>query len=229
MENAYRSITTLALKSQASNADFAGTISDATTPVLKFASVMGGPVTKGLSILGMGLLKLGVAAAKQADEQLKAFDELSKVGGSSIGSLQNVFKLTKAFNYTSSEASKFAALIAKNSQNIAMFGKGVTGGADVIGEIMSEFSAGTNSFREQFNSLGMGFEEQNAALMGYTTNQIRLGRARQLQEKGAAATFAEYLKNVEAVNRLTGADREKQESAMAKTMAKMEMVRAERV
>ena len=220
MDEAYKSITSLALNTQASTQDYASTIANATTPVLKFASLMGGPVTKGLSIFGQALIQWGLAAAKQADQQFKAFDQLAKVGGSSVGSLQELFELTKSFNYTSNELDKLGAVLTANSQNITLLGRGFTDGSKRIGKVMSQFSAGANSFREQFRSLGMAYESQNEALMGYATNEARMGRARQLQDKNAGATFAEYLKNVEAITRLTGADRAKQEAAQAKTLAK---------
>ncbi len=220
MDDAYKSIASLVANTQASTHDYASAMSSAATPVLKFASLMGGPVTKGLSFFGQALIQWGVAAAKQADQQFKAFDRLAKVGGSSIGSLRELYELTKSFNYTSNELDKLGDVLVANSDNIALLGKGFTDGSKGIGKVMSQFSAGADSFREQFRALGMAYESQNEALMGYAANEARLGRARQLQDKNAGATFAEYLKNVEAITRLTGADRAKQEAAQAKTLAK---------
>jgi murein DD-endopeptidase MepM/ murein hydrolase activator NlpD len=196
--------------------DFAENIQSSAKPMLDFVSAMGGPVTKGLVFFGGELLKLGVIAAKQAQKELDTYQQLSAAGVGAVGSLDGLRKLSHQLNYSTTTLGQFSNFLASNSKTLAMFGDGATEGAKVLGNIASDIEE--SGLRDKFYALGQGYEEQNKSLLNFALNETRMGRSRQLQEKGAAKAFEEFNKNLIISSRLTGQSVEKQQESANRAM-----------
>ena len=202
---------------------FAQATESSVTAVAKFAFTLGGPVAKALSLLAVGLVKYASAAAEQSDKMYKAHKDLGRSGAAASDGLQGIYDMMQQFSLGVDELDKMTGLIAANSQSLAMFQGTVALGARALGKISGEIK--DSGLREQFLAMGISVDEQREAAAGYLAIQTRLGRVQQQDTKALSASIGEYIRETDAITKLTGAGRKEQEAARDKAM-QMEQFRA---
>jgi murein DD-endopeptidase MepM/ murein hydrolase activator NlpD len=196
---------------------FAEATDSAVSTVAKFASAIGGPVTLAISALAVGLSKYATAAVAQSDKLYKAHKDLSQSGAAASDGIQGVYDMMQQFSLGADELNKMTGLIAANSQSLAMFKGNVASGARALGKISGEIK--DSGLREQFLSMGISMEDQRESAAAYISLQTRIGGVQNKSTKEIAASIGEYVKETDAITKITGATRKEQEAARNRAMA----------
>jgi len=92
-------------------------------------------VMAGLTVLGVGVAKLGKAAAKQSDQLYESYQELSRLGSATAKGMSDIFPQMQKFGYGLDDLNQMAALIRANSKNLAQFSGTVSTGTKQIAGI----------------------------------------------------------------------------------------------
>lgn len=196
---------------------FAQAADSGVSSVARFASLIGGPVTKAVSLLAVGLTKYATAAVAQSDKLYKAHKDMAVSGAAASDGIQGVYDMMQQFSLGSDELNKLTGIIAANSQSLAMFKGNVASGARALGEITGEIK--DSGLREQFLSMGISMDEQRESAAAYISLQTRIGGVQTKSTKEIAASIGEYVKETDAITKITGATRKEQEAARNRAMA----------
>lgn len=157
------------------------------------------------------------AAANQSDKLFKSFQDMQRSGANTAGGLKDVFRQMQNFGYGIDELDKMTALIANNSQALALFRGNVAKGAEALGEVSRGIIR--SDLLEQFMRMGMTVDEINEATAGYIAIQTQTGRVQKMTTDQITKSVAEYIKETDAITRLTGQSRQEQEAASKKAYA----------
>jgi len=158
-----------------------------------------------------------VASAKQADKLHAKNEELQKSGANATDGLNSVNKMLGNFGLSVDEANKMLSLLSGNTQALLMFRTTVADGADALSKVFADM--GESGLRKELKLLGVSYEEQRESLASNLSLQSRLGRSQQMSVKDMAKSTADYLREQDALTRLTGATRKEQENARERFMA----------
>jgi len=202
---------------------FSGTVTTAAQGVGLAMMLLGGP----LSVIGAGLAALSAVisiftkgitlAADQSDKLFDSFQELQKAGANASTGLAGVFTMMQDFSLGLDDLAKMNSLLAENAAGLAIFGGSVSDGARNLGLIGREIK--TSGLRGEFMRLGLTVDEINAGMAGYVDIQSRLGRTQTMTTGQITKSIAAYIRETDAITRLTGATRKEQEDAQKKAMA----------
>lgn len=180
------------------------------TAVNKLATVMNAFASMGSSISGavsamgtvnknLGTLFAGVAAS--TEKYMTVFKQSASVGAGFNGSIR---EMANAISSTGLTFDQFSAIVAKNGENLALFGGSTQQGA-------KQLAAYTKTLRSSFKDL-----DNDLARLGYSTDDIsnsmatymgmvgRSGRAQQMNDQDLIKSTGQYLKNLDAVSKITG-------------------------
>lgn len=179
------------------------------TGVMNEIANMGSSMTAAAAVFGNIPIAGGIlstvfgAIAGQSEKLLKSFQQSASVGANFGGSISEMVNAASGAGLT---VDQFTSIIAKNGEYVALLGKGSSDGAKNLakyGEAMKKSGAA-----DELSRLGYTTEEVNSGMAGYLG---RLAKTGQLQSKDAAANAAStaaYLKELDAVARLTGQTKE---------------------
>ena len=148
----------------------------------------------------------GKAAAKQADQEYKAYQDLSRAGAATAGGLGDVLASVQKFGYGLDEVDKMTKLIADNSQSLAKFGITAAGGATAFGDAMNQLTHGETG--QQLRELGKTTDDINAAGAAYIRQQVLQGRTQKDVNDNLAGSTKQYVKDLDLLQRLTGTSAE---------------------
>ena len=184
---------------------------------------LGGPLVKAITVLTLGLFKLGKAATEQADALFKSYQAISRSGAAAADGLQGVFNMMQDFSLGVNNIEQMNSLIASNAESLALFRGTVYDGARAMGSIAKDVKE--SGLRRQFQGLGMTVQEQNETLAGFISVQSRLGIQEVKNNKDITASLNRYVAETDAITKLTGANRKKQEE-LQQAALQTEMFRA---
>lgn len=193
--------------------------------------MLGGPLVKALTVLTLGLFKLGKAATEQADALFKSYQAISRSGAAAADGLQGVFNMMQDFSLGVDNIDQMNSLIASNAQSLALFRGTVYDGARALGSIAKDVKE--SGLRREFQGLGMTVQEQNETLAGFIALQSRLGIQEVKNNRDITASLNRYVAETDAITKLTGANRQKQEELQQAALqtemfrAKIDRMRAE--
>lgn len=180
---------------------------NSTNPKLKALGAVASVVGPALGMLGESankLAKFGVEVlSKEVEKTVKAFNTASASGALFADGMTG---LRTAANNAGLTTDQFAAVLEKNSANLAAAGLGVSEGAKRVGGALR---AGGDSMKQQLLNLGYSFEEQ-AGLVAETMKDMR-GSGGPLRASNAevAAQTAKYAENLRVISAITGEDAKK--------------------
>lgn len=189
----------------------------------KFAGLLGtlvgGPL--GLFVKGIGLAavagsKYVQAVNKQSDSLFKAYQDLSKTGAAGAGGMKEVFGSMQKFGYGIEQLGEMTELLRENSTSLANFGGTVASGTKNFSTAMDQVVH--SGVGQEMMMLGKTVDDMNKYGAGYIKQQIMLGRSQVDINKNLAASAANYMKEQDALARLTGDTREAQESKQEEAM-----------
>jgi len=202
---------------------YADAVDSAAEAIGAMTFMLGGPLIKALTVLTLGLFKLGKAATEQADALFKSYQAISRSGAAAADGLQGVFNMMQDFSLGVDNIDQMNSLIASNAQSLALFQGTVYDGARAMGSIAKEVKE--SGLRREFQGLGMTVQEQNETLAGFIALQSRLGIQEVKNNKDITASLNRYVAETDAITKLTGANRQKQEE-LQQAALQTEMFRA---
>lgn len=143
------------------------------------------------------------AVAGQAEKLLGAFQNASSVGAGFGGSIQ---EMTNAASGAGMTVDKFGSLLAANGDKIALLGKGSTDGARAFARMAKDLR--TSGAADELARLGYSTEQINGGMAGFTARLQQTGKLQGMTSAQVTQATASYLKELDAVARLTGKNRE---------------------
>jgi hypothetical protein len=180
------------------------------------AFVMGNKVVKALSVLGIGLVQYGRAAAQMSDVLFKSYQGISRAGAAGADGLEGVFAQLQDFRLSLGEIEQLSQLYQQNAQALALFRGTVYEGAKSLGQLRKNVTA--TGLEREFLGLGMTTQEINESLGGFINLQSRLGIQQVRDNTRITASLNAYIQEQDAITKITGATRRQQEEAANKAM-----------
>ena len=180
----------------------------------------GGIIIKGvlaaLGLLASKLIDAGAAVSDQAKEVYEAYQQLAKTGATGAGAMQDVFDGLQKVGLGTEKFAAYIKLVTDNAEDLAQFGGTVNKGRKIFDSTMESFS---ENQRIQMELLVGGREEQAAATMGYIKQQRLLTAGTKSQMDTSSTAVERYLKETDALTRVTGLNREQQQKILDEAMS----------
>jgi phage-related protein len=154
------------------------------------------------------------AVAGSAERLVGAYQTAASVGATFGGSLNS---LTAAASGAGMEMNKFAALIAQNAQSMMYLGGTTESGARRFAELSKQIR--TSQVGAELLRMGFSTEQVNNGMAQYIGLIGRTGAIQNMTTQQIAKSSAAYLKDLDALRRLTGESAEQQKAANDKLMA----------
>ena len=175
-----------------------------------------GAITATLATLAKGGEDVIKASAEQADALFKSYNDLSAAGVNTTRGLTGVIDMAHTLGYSVSQLGEFNKLVGDNAKTMKFFG-GTTA------EGVHAYSKATNILMEKFGpeleQLGITAQDQREAALSYMSIQARTGGLQLKSAKELAKGTNNYLYELDAISRLTGATRKEQEAEREAAMA----------
>ena len=183
---------------------FMGLLSELSNMGNDLNSVSG--IMKKVPIIGGLLGDTFGAVAGAATKTYKAFNTAASVGanfGGSIGEMQ------RSVAGTGLTLDQYTSLIKNNSDAIAMFGGGITNGTKRF-TVLSKQLVGSG-LGDELARLGYTTEDINGSLLKYGAMQAKASGGRAMSDQELVKSTGQYLKDLDAVAKLTGKSKESME------------------
>jgi len=198
-------------------ADNFGTALEEVTAVTGLLILALGPFSLAAKVAAMAITAFGKAvnvAGKQADALFKSYQDLSKVGATTAGGIQDVFVQMQGLGYGIEELDKMIRIVSENSETFAKFsltaGRGVT-----------EFAESMQSLNRDpmLRALGKLPDDINAAGASFIRQSVRAGMSQAQVGDQLTAQTRKYILDLDRLQKLTGISADalakQQEEAMA--------------
>jgi putative chitinase len=156
------------------------------------------------------------AVNKQATVLFSSYEQLSKVGATGAEGISSVFANLQKLKFGTEELDQFTSLIGENSKTLATFGKTV---GDGVNEFSNVASAVHQLSGTEFREMGISIGEINKGIMSYTKMQVLTGGRQKMSTDQLILASQDYIKEVDKLSKITGADRAKQEAMQESAMA----------
>lgn len=171
-----------------------------------------GPAGVALGLFTKAIAGFAAAALKQSDALYDTYTKISKSGTVGAEAMDEVRVQMGRFGYTIDQLDNLNAVLSKNSKNLGTFYHSALEGARVFGDAANQLQ-NNKDLRQQLFRLGLTVDDINDGIGGYIAQQGKLGKLQgQTGDQLAAGTF-EYLKQLDALTKLTGMSRQEQEDA----------------
>lgn len=159
------------------------------------------------------------AVASSADKLYTSFKSAASVGANFNGSMRDMIASASSAGLT---VEQYGQIIKTNSQDLALFGGSTQEGAKRMAnmaKIMRKGEGPLAGMQNDLARLGYSAEDINSGFAKYSSMLAKSGSLQGKTDAELAAGTANYLKQLDAVSRLTGETRESQEQENARRMA----------
>jgi hypothetical protein len=143
-----------------------------------------------------------VRANAQGDALFKSFQDLSKVGGASAEGMTGIFNNMQKLGMTMNQLPEFGAMIAQNSEALAMLGGTVTQGAKQFSEVAAGIQQ--SGLQSEFQRMGLTTKNINEGTASYLRIQAMNAANSTKTQSELTAGAAEYISQQDRLSRLTG-------------------------
>jgi GH24 family phage-related lysozyme (muramidase) len=202
---------------------------DAMTESVQIAAVAlsllvpGGPLIKGLvagfTFLATQAMKTAAemqkAANDQADATYKAFQAFSKAGATGADGLKGFFDDVNRMRLNVNQLDAMATVIGNSAKDMASMGGTVNKARGQFANLVQ----GMGDFETGMLNLGLSYDDQAEAAMGFMKLQSNLSQGQQRDYGKLVPQMKQYLENTEALARVTGMNRKEQEAAQEKYLS----------
>jgi len=176
------------------------------------AMSVGGPFLKSVGLATKALGSLIGVVGEQASAQYEVYTALQQFGAAANDGFRGVQESINGFNLTLAEADKMVQAIGQNAPALGLF-------QDTLSDSRKELANLGNTMKSEgitrdLMLLGMKSYEVSEAMVGFVALQSEVGDAQRLQRRGRhelAAATSEYLKEMNAITKATGIEREQLE------------------
>jgi GH24 family phage-related lysozyme (muramidase) len=176
-------------------------------------------VTAGLTFLATQAMKTAAemqkAANEQADATYKAFQAFSKAGATGADGLKGFFNDVNRMRLNVHQLDAMATVIGNSGKEMASMGGTVYKARGQFANLVQ----GMGDYEQGMLNLGMSYDDQAEAAMGYMKLQSTLSQGQQQDYGKLAGGMKKYLAETEALTRVTGLNRKEQEAAQEKMLA----------
>ena len=172
-------------------------------------------LAKAIPFVGEALAGLIKAAAEGAkfvlelmDKNLKAFQELGNAGALVADGMAGV---SRQFLESGMSLEGFKTAIKDNANDLAQWGKTVGGGADKFTKAVGMLTKSDGPLAEaglELRKLGMTADDIGKASAGFLSQELKIGRARNMTEEQLAKGTAKYAQELDALQKITGLSKE---------------------
>ena len=201
LEQGLKGFTTgLANGAQGASA-FNGAIGSAGAAVSTMLSTIG-PLGTAFSKLTDFAVAYIVRANQQGDALFKSFQDLSKVGGASAEGMTGIFTNMQKIGMTMNQLPEFGAMIAQNSEALAVLGGTVSQGATKFTEVAASIQQ--SGLKTEFERMGMTTKSINEGTVSYLRIQTLTSAGAVKTQEQLNAGAEEYLRQQDKLSKLTG-------------------------
>ena len=185
--------------------------------------VPGGPLIKGivagLTFLGTQALKTAAemqkAANDQADATYKAFQAFSKAGATGADGLKGFFNDVNRMRLNVHQMDAMAQAIGSNAKEMTAMGGTVYRGRKQFADLVENLKP----FEKGMLNLGMSYDDQAEAVLGYMKIQSNITRGQQQDYGKLSKAARQYIEETEVMTRITGLNRKQQEEVLDRQMS----------
>ena len=195
----------------------ADSVETVTTALTTLSFLIGGPLVKAISLVTMGLFKLGKVSAEQSDQLFKTYQDLARTGAGAADGMKGVFDNMQKFGYGLEQLDQMTALIKENSKTLSTFGGTVLGGTKIFADSMAGIQR--SDIGRQLQRMGYTVDDINKYGAGYVKLQQMLGQTQTSIQRGLTEGTIKYTMELDKLARITGDTREAQEAKIAEAMA----------
>jgi len=192
--------------------------------VAALATILTSVLFPGLSLLTIAVAGLGSAvaayakkASQQADGLFKTYQDLSKTGMATGGGMTDVYNNMQRLNYGIKELAQMTELLKQNSQVLANFGGTASAGARAFAGAADQIQH--SDVGRTFQMMGKTPDDINRGIAGFIKNQQDLGVNKSRIFSNLAEHSAEYIKEIDVLNRMTGQSEEQVQEKIAQAMS----------
>jgi len=178
------------------------------------ANLMGG-LAKAIPFVGEAIAGVTKAAAEGAkfvlelmDKNLKTFQELGNAGALVSDGMEGV---SRQFLQSGMSLEGFKKAVKENASDLAQWGRTVGGGAEKFTKSVGMLTKSDGPLAEaglELRKLGMTADDIGTASAGFLTQELKLGRARNMTEEQLAKGTAKYAQELDALQKITGLSKE---------------------
>ena len=172
-------------------------------------------LAKAIPFVGEAIAGVTKAAAEGAkfvlelmDKNLKAFQELGNAGALVADGMSGV---SRQFIMSGMSLEGFKTAIKENAADLAQWGKTVGGGSEKFTKAVGMLTKDGGPLAEaglELRKLGMTADDIGKASAGFLSQELRLGRARNMTEEQLAKGTAKYAQELDALQKVTGLSKE---------------------
>jgi resuscitation-promoting factor RpfA len=151
---------------------------------------------------------------KMSDGLYKANQDLAKSGAAGAEGMTGVFDNMQKFGYGIAELGEMSALIANNSNSLALLGGTVEQGTKQFANVASGIK--NSDLQRQFMNMGMSVNDINTGIAGYISMQAQLGIESSQTTEQMTAGAAAYLEQQDKLTKITGQNADQLKNNQAK-------------
>jgi len=199
----------------AANNEMVQTATDALSDFASNFGIIGKVIGKLISAFGSYVQEVN----KMSDRLYKSYQTLSKVGVTAADGMMGIAESAQRLGYGLGEVGleNFGRLMKASAQDLALLSGSAVQGRKDFTDFASEVVRGSAG-RELMN-LGYSVEELNEGLAGYIGLQARVGMAQNKTQAELRAGATAYLKEMDALTKLTGLQKAELEEGINKGRA----------
>ncbi len=174
--------------------------------------VPGGLLIKGL-IAGFtaataASFKYAQAANEMADQLHKGYQGLARAGGAAADGMTGLKQDAQKLGLAMTELDQMVSIVAENSKDFALFAGSVSEGR----KRFADMGQAMEPARQGLMNMGLSMQDINEGAAGYLRIQTITGRSQQMTTAQLARGATEYLKEQDALTKLTGQSRKEMET-----------------
>ena len=178
----------------------------------------------GFQLFGAGLVAGGTGlkalakgaelAAEQSDRLYGSFVELTRAGVTSSDGMLGLTDSAQRLGFGLDQVgiAAFNQLMTQASRDIAMMAGSAAQGRRRFAEFSGEIVR--SDLGRQFMMMGFSVEDINTGVAGFVKQQVALGRAQSMSQQQLRDGAAQYLRELDALTRLTGIQKQELEAQM---------------
>jgi lysozyme len=157
------------------------------------------------------------AVNKQADALSDAYKDMAKAGLTGADGMSGVFKKMQKFGYGIEELDKMSGLLRENTDTLSLLGDTVEQGTEQFANLASSIQR--SGAQTQLMKMGMSIDDINKGAIGFMRLQTSIGRGRLMTGDQLRESSLEYIRETDALRKITGQTQEQQEEQLKQAYA----------
>lgn len=200
-ERALTSLKNAAFSADASLSKYSGALEGSKGIIDSFTKDMG-PMGKAFGFLGKAALTLAEKQLEQADNALKATDQLAKMGSAGQFTTKEVLEMGRQAGYASFRIESLIKPIQSMGSSVISLGLTAQQGQKAFAQMANV----GQDVREKFRALGISQEELTQSQADYVSLQAKSGASMNRPIAELQRNSLEYIENLQVLSALTGKD-----------------------